>query len=65
MKYATLFSINSTILKDFNNKGSYTPIGTEQLSFNVNIESDDDNNVILAIRKKLEEIRELCENNNE
>jgi hypothetical protein len=62
MKYAVILSINETILKEIDpNKNTFMPIGTEQLSFTINIEGDSDNDVAEAVREKLREIREICE----
>lgn len=62
MKYGLILSINGTILKEVDSKTNlFIPIGTEQLSFTINIDGDSDSDVTEAIKCKLQEIREIFE----
>jgi len=62
MKYAIMFSINATTLKETNSsQNSFIPLGTEQLSFTINVDADNDVAITSAIKNKLMKIRGVCD----
>jgi hypothetical protein len=57
-----MFSINATTLKETNSsQNSFIPLGTEQLSFTINVDADNDVAITSAIKNKLMKIRGVCD----